>query len=201
VATNDPKMRALALFKSKGGILRTKDALALGIHARTLYALRDEGALEQISRGIHRLTDLPPLTHLDLVTVALRIPAATVCLISALDYHGITTQVPHEVHVALPKGTTTPRLDHPPLRVFRFSGPALTIGIESVNLDGIPVRIYGVAKTVVDCFRMRNRIGLDVALEALRLGTERGLRPADLLVIARKCGVARVMTPYLEAMA
>ncbi len=198
---DDPRTRALALFESKGGILRTKDALALGVHARTLYALRDEGTLEQISRGIHRLADLPPLTQPDLVTVALRVPAATICLISALDYHEITTQIPHEVHVALPKGTTTPRLDHPPLRVFRFSGPALTIGVESVDLDGIPVRIYGLAKTVVDCFRLRNRIGLDVALEALRLGMEKGLRPADLLVIARKCGIARVMTPYLEAMA
>jgi len=198
--TDDPRTRALTFFRSKGGILRTKDALALGVHPRTLYALRDEGELEQISRGIHRLADLPPLTHPDLVTVALRIPAATICLISALDYHEITTQIPHEIYVALPKGTTTPRLDHPPLRVFRFSGPALTIGVESVDLDGVPVRIYGLAKTVVDCFRMRNRIGLDVALEALRLGMEKGLRPTDLFVIARKCGVARVMTPYIEAM-
>ena len=196
----DPESRALRAFETRGGILRTREALDLGIHARTLYALRDRGALEQLARGVYRLAHLPPLAHPALVTVALRVPTATVCLISALDVHEITTQIPREVQIALPRGTHSPKLDHPPIRVFRFSEPALSLGVETTNLDGVPVRVYGMAKTIVDCFRLRSRIGMETALEALRMASEKGLRPADLLPIARKCNVARVMTPYLEAM-
>ena len=150
---------------------------------------------------MYRLTELPPLSHPDLVTVALRVPKGVVCLISALSFHEITTEVPHEVQIALPRGTKTPKLHHPPLRVFRFSEPGLSLGVQTVKLDGIDVRIYDPAKTVVDCFRYRNKLGVDVAIEALRLCIERKLaRPADLLRYARKCRAERVMLPYIEAL-
>jgi len=195
------EMLALRQFRARGGVLRTAEALRLGIHPRTLYLLRDEGRIEAISRGVYRLADLPPLAHPDLVTVALRVPNSVVCLISALAFHEITTEVPHEVQIALPRGTKTPKLDHPPLRVFRFSEPGLSLGVQTVNLDGIDVRIYDPAKTVVDCFRYRNKLGVDVAIEALKLCIERKLaRPADLLRYARKCRAERVMLPYIEAL-
>jgi predicted transcriptional regulator of viral defense system len=182
-------------------VLRTADALRLGIHPRTLYQLRDQGQIEAISRGVYRLADLPPLAHPDLVTVALRVPKGVVCLISALAFHEITTEVPHEVQIALPRGTKTPKLDHPPLRVFRFSEPGLSLGVQTVKLDGIDIRIYDPAKAVVDCFRYRNKLGVDVAIEALKLCIERKLaRPADLLRYARKCRAERVMLPYIEAL-
>lgn len=194
-------IHALRQFRAHDGVLRTAQALRLGIHPRTLYQLRDQGRIEAISRGVYRLADLPPLAHPDLVTVALRVPNGIVCLISALAFHDITTEVPHEVQIALPRGTKTPKLDHPPLRVFRFSEPGLSLGVQTVKLDGIDVRIYDPAKTVVDCFRYRNKLGVDVAIEALKLCIGRKLaRPADLLRYARKCRAERVMLPYIEAL-
>jgi predicted transcriptional regulator of viral defense system len=195
------EMLALRQFRARGGVLRTGEALRLGIHPRTLYQLREQGRIEAISRGVYRLADLPPLSQPDLVTVALRVPRGVVCLISALAFHEITTEVPHEVQIALPRGTKTPKLDHPPLRVFRFSEPGLSLGVQTVELDGIDVRIYDPAKTVVDCFRYRNKLGVDVAIEALKQCIERKLaRPADLLRYARKCRAERVMLPYIEAL-
>jgi len=192
--------QAIKTFREHGGILRTKQALHLGIHPRTLYQLRDDGVVDQVSRGVYRLAVLPALAHPDLVTVALRVPRAVFCLISALAYHDATSEVPHEVQIALPRGTKTPELDHPPIRVFRFSGPALSEGIEVVQLDGVDVRIYDLPKTVADCFRFRNRLGIDVAIEALNLAIKRkGVRPADVLRHARLCRIESVVLPYLEA--
>ncbi len=195
-----PTKQAIELFREGGGVLRTKDALALGIHPRTLYGLRDAGVLDQVSRGIYRLASEPAPAHPDLVTVALRVPRAVVCLVSALAYHDATGEVPHEVQIALPRGTKSPRIHHPPVRVFRFSGAALTDGVEVVKLDGVDVRIYSLPKTVVDCFRFRNKLGTDVAVEALGEAIRRKeVRPADILRYARRCRIENVIIPYLEA--
>jgi predicted transcriptional regulator of viral defense system len=188
-------------FSQSGGLLRTGAALRAGIHPRTLYDMRDEGVVEQLSRGLYRLADLPALSNPDLVTVGLKIPAGVVCLISALAYHEITTQIPHEVHVALPRGAEPPRLKHPPLRVFWFTGRAFTEGIETHKVDGIRLRVYSPEKTLADCFKYRNKIGLDTVLEALRLYRSRK-RPnvGELMKFARVCRVEKVMRPYLEAL-
>jgi predicted transcriptional regulator of viral defense system len=192
---------AEALFRKHGGMLRTSEATALGIHPRTLYRLRDENRLVTVSRGLYRLADLPELSDPDLVSVAARIPQAVICLISALAIHEITTEIPHEVSIALPRTVKRPRLDHPPLRIFWFSGDALTEGIEEHKIDGVKVRVYGPEKTVADCFKFRNKIGLDVAIEALKLCRERkGSTPRKLFHYARICRVERVMRPYLEAL-
>jgi predicted transcriptional regulator of viral defense system len=197
----DAKQAALALFEKHNGTLRTKQALALGIHPRTLYGLRDEGLLERVSRGVYRLASLAPLSNPDLVTVALRVPRAVVCLVSALDFHGLTAEIPREVQIALPRATHTPSIDHPPIRVFRFTGEALTAGIMDADIDGVTVRLYDPSKTVVDCFRFRNKLGMEVVLDALSRWRDRRIgRPADLLHYARLCRVERVMLPYLEAM-
>ena len=191
---------ATGLFREQGGTLRTREAIALGIHPRTLYAMRDAGILEQLSRGLFRLADLPPLGHPDLVPVALRVPDGVLCLLSALSLHGLTTQIPHEVYLALPRGADRPRLDHPPLRVFWFTGRAFSEGIEVHPLDGVEVRVYGAAKSVADCFKYRNKIGIDVAVEALRLFLRRkGSKVDDLMHYARICRVERVIQPYVEA--
>ena len=158
---------AIRAFRENGGLLRTKEVLAHGVHPRTLYQMREEGLLDQVSRGIYRLASFPSLSQPDLVTVALRVPKAVICLISALAFHEATTEIPHEVYVALPRRTKSPRLDYPPVRVFWFSGPALAEGVQVVKLDGVRLRIYDLPKTVVDCFRFRNKIGLDVAVGAL----------------------------------
>lgn len=198
---NDARAAAAARFRERGGILRTTEALQLGIHPRTLYALRDAGVLERLSRGVYRLASMPPPGNPDLVAVALRAPQGVICLLSALAVHDLTTQIPHEVHVALKRGAEPPRLEHPPVRVFWFTGEAFTSGIERHVLDGVGVRVYGAAKTVADCFKYRNKLGLDVALEALKLYLrKRRARPADLTRFARVCRVEAVMRPYVEAL-
>jgi predicted transcriptional regulator of viral defense system len=197
----DRHQRAQEVFRQRGGILRTGDALALGIHPRTLYRMRDEGVVDQISRGVFRLSSLPGLAHPDLVAAALRVPRGVVCLVSALAHHEATSEIPHEVQIALPRKTKAPKVDYPPLRVFWFSDAALSEGVETAVLDGVGVRIFDLPKTVVDCFRFRNKLGLDVAVEALGQAIKRkGVQPAEVLRYARLCRVERVMLPYLEAL-
>jgi len=194
--------RAISIFQENGGLLRTHEALAAGIHARTLYSLRDAGALEQSGRGLFRLSNLPPLSEPDLVAVAKRIPSAVVCLISALSLHELTSQIPHVVQIALRPGSRTPRLDHPPLEVFRFSPSSLAAGVEERRVDGVTVRVFGAEKTLADIFKFRNRIGLEIAVESLRNYARRKRRRFDLVLkFARICRVDAVMRPYLETVA
>lgn len=192
---------ALDLFKEHPAGLHVSEALRLGIRPRTLYAMRDAGVLEKLTRGVYRLAKAPPLSNPDLVTVALKIPKGVVCLVSALSFHGITTQIPHVVHIALPFGAEKPRLKHPPTRFSWFKEPAFSSGVEVHKVDGASVRVYSLEKTVADCFKFRNKIGLDVALEALKLCLKKKRsKPDDLLKYARVCRVERVMRPYLEAL-
>src|SRR5208337_2565987 len=199
--TQDRPSFARGIFRQHGGVLRTKDALRLGIHPETLYRMRDSGSLASLGRGLYRLSDLPPLGSPDLVTVGMKVPSGVICLVSALAFHGLTTQIPHEVYVALPRGKEPPRLAHPPLRVFWFTRRAFEFGIEAHRLDGTQVRIYGPEKTVADCFKYRNKIGLDTAREALKLYLEGGKKNLDaMLEAADVCRVSKVMRPYLEAL-
>jgi len=192
--------KARATFQRHGGVLRMAEAVRVGIHRRTLYAMRDAGIVEMLSRGLYRLADAPPLANPDLVTVALKVPRGVVCLISALAHHQLTTQIPHEVYVAIPRDSEPPRLDYPPVRVFRFNPRSYGAGVETHALDGVSVRIYSREKTLADCFKYRNKIGLDTVLEALRLYKEQGrIDVAALLRYAALCRVAKIMRPYLEA--
>ena len=176
------------------------EALGHGITPYTLYALRDRGVVVPVSRGIYRLAELPPLSDPDLVTVSLRYPNAVICLVSALAFHDITTQIPHEVSVAVPRDSRLPSLEHPPVRAHRFSKASYDAGIEVHRIDGATVKIYDREKTLADCFKFRNRIGMDVVLEALRLYRERnGLNLRALLGYSRACRVEQVIRPYLEA--
>jgi predicted transcriptional regulator of viral defense system len=193
--------KVIEAFRQAGGVLRTAQALRGGVHRRDLYALRDAGVLERLSRGVYRLAELPPVGDPDLVTVATRVPKAVIALVSALYVHGLTTEIPHEVSIALPRGAARPRLDWPPLRIYRMSGSMFSSGIETRQRDGVTIRVYGAAKAVADCFKFRSRIGTEVALEALRTGLdERKFTPAEVLRAARLCRVEAVVRPYLEAM-
>ena len=193
--------KAKTLFLKQGGILKTKEAIRVGIHPRTLYEMLNAGVLERLNRGLYRLADLPPLGNPDLVSVSLKVPHGVICLISALHYHDITTQIPHEIYLALGRGTEPPRLDHPPIRIFWFTGRAFAEGVEMHKIDGIPIHIYSPEKTVVDCFKYRNKIGLDVAIEALReCWRNRRCTMDQLWYYAKICRVTNVMRPYLEAL-
>ncbi len=191
---------AKELFLSHGGILRTGDALNLGIHRRTLYAMRDGGLLERLDRGLYRLAELPPLSDPDMVTVARKIPDGVICLISALHFHDMTTQIPHAVSIAVPRGKEPPRLGYPPTKIYAFSGKAFTAGIEEHVIDATPIRVYSAEKTIADCFKYRNKLGMEIIREALQFYREK--RKPDrrkLLQFARICRVEKAMRPYLEA--
>jgi predicted transcriptional regulator of viral defense system len=186
--------RATKIFKKHGGILRTFQALKAGIHPETLYDMRDSGVLEAISRGVFRLSDIPPLDNPVLVTVATRVPSSVICLISALAFYELTTQIPHVVHIALSRGSEEPRLDYPPIKTYRFTGEAFTAGVDIHDLDGVRVRIYSPEKTLADCFKFRNKIGLDTVIEAIRFYRERrGIKVDDLMRYAAVCRVKRIM--------
>jgi len=191
---------AMTLFEQHAGQLRTSQAIRLGIAPRTLYALRDAGRIEEVTRGVYRLPGAPVSEYADLVQVALRIPKGVICLVSALAFHGLTTQIPHEVFVALPLDAEKPRLAYPPVRLFWLSRPAYEAGVEERVLDGVTVRLYSREKTIADCFKYRNKTGLSLALEALKEGLGQGCKPETLLEFARTDRVEKVMRPYLEAL-
>ncbi len=193
--------KSLPLLAKQAGVVRLSDALKLGIHRETLRAMRECGLLEQVSRGLYRLSDAKPLSDPDLVVVGKRVPGAVVCLVSALAFHELTTQIPHEVHIALKRGRRHPRLEHPPLKVYWWAAPALQQGVEKHVRDGVEIRITGAERSVADAFRYRKQLGLDLAIEALRAWHERrGARPDALLKAARAVHVETVIRPYLQAL-
>jgi predicted transcriptional regulator of viral defense system len=194
------KKRSIQIFRKSGGQLRMSEAMAHGITRYMLYSLRDKGIIEQVSRGVYRLVELPPMSNPDLVTVSLRFPNAVICLISALSYHNITTQIPHAVSVAVPRDSRVPSLDYPPIQAHRFSNDTYNSGIENHSIDGVPVKIYTPEKTLADCFKFRNKIGMEVVLEALKLYRSRQkFNLEKLLTYAKICRVKNIITPYLEA--
>ncbi len=192
--------RAKSILRQSKGLLRTRDVLRLGIHPRVLYALRDAGDLEQVGRGLYRMAQSTPLTNPDLSAVAARVPKGVICLISALAFHEMTSQVPHEVYLAMERGSKPPKLAYPPLRLFWFTSDAFAEGVESHTIDGVTVRVYCPEKTLADSFKYRHKIGLDVALEALkRYRQSKRLDVKALLRFACICRVEAVMRPYLES--
>ena len=191
---------ALKAFRDKGGTLRTRDLIAHGVHTDALYALRDSGRVVELGRGLYRVADAGEAEHPDLAVIASRAPSAAVCLISALSYHGITTQIPSTVHLAVPRGNYHGIKLSIPVTVYRFDPKTFDEGLESHSVGGLPVRIYSAARSVVDCFKFRNKLGLEVALEALRLARQRKrVQNRELLRYARLLRVEKPMTPFLQA--
>jgi predicted transcriptional regulator of viral defense system len=196
----DATAQVLRLARRRGSITRREVAQA-GIHTQTLSRLVRAGSLQRVARGRYRLPDAPITEHHGLALVAAAVPTAVICLVSALSFHEIGTQLPHEVWIALDRRTRRPALSYPRLRVHRFSGKALTEGIETHRLEGESVKVYGVAKTLADVFKYRNKVGLDVALEALReVWRARKATMDEIHFYARVCRVERVMRPYLDAL-
>jgi predicted transcriptional regulator of viral defense system len=191
--------RALDLARQRG-MVRSGDLAAAGASRVTLTRLTASGQLEKVGRGLYRLPQTPMSADESLAAIALKVPQAVFCLLTALQFHGLTTQLPRQVWLAMPRGSHAPRVEYPPIRMVQYSGAAYAEGIEIFERDKVTLRVYGVAKTVADCFKHRSAIGLDVALEALK-ETRAGQRASadDLWRFAKICRVANVMRPYLEA--
>jgi predicted transcriptional regulator of viral defense system len=191
----------LALVRRRG-MVRPRDLDGYGIPRAFLTRLYRRGLLNRPSRGIYVLPDSEATEHHDLAEVCKRVPRAVVCLLSALRFHGLTTQAPFEVWLGIDRKARLPRLDHPPLRVVRFPAQALSEGVEEHKVEGVSVRVTTPARTVVDCFAYRNKVGLDVALEALRdCWRQRRATMDELHRAAQARRMANVMRPYLEAVA
>lgn len=193
--------RALRLIEELG-LARPRDLEARGVTRAELYRLVREGLVVREARGIYTTAGHALTADHTLAQVAKRVPEGVFCLLTALRFHELTTQSPAEVWIALPEKARKPRLDYPRLRVARFSGAALTEGVEKHRVEGVTIGVYSAAKTVADCFKYRNKIGIDVAVEALRDYSRRYRGGAnDLARFARICRVSRVMQPYLDSIA
>jgi predicted transcriptional regulator of viral defense system len=193
-----PTQRVLDLVRQMG-MLRPTQLQAIGIPRVILARLTSSGQLAKVGRGLYRLADAPVAEQEGLATIAVKVPQAVFCLLTALQIHELTTQLPRQIWIAMPQGSHTPKLDYPPVKMVQFSGEAFSEGIEVIKTDQVALRVYCVAKTVADCFKHRNKIGLDVAIEALKDALSQKKASAnDLWRYAKICRVANVMRPYLE---
>ena len=198
MSKNSPENQVLELAQQ--GLLRVCDLTSRGLHPEYLRRLYQKGLVRREGRGLYIAADAEISVHYGLAQVAKRIPHGVICLLSALSFHEIGTQLPHQVWMAIDRRAAKPKMQFPPLRVMRFSGAALTEGIETYRIEGVPVQIFNPAKTVADCFKYRNKIGLDIALEALKeCIRDRRTTMDDLWHFAQVCRMTNVMRPYMEA--
>ncbi|MCK5875707.1 MAG: type IV toxin-antitoxin system AbiEi family antitoxin domain-containing protein [Alcanivoracaceae bacterium] len=191
--------RVLDLARQKG-LLRTSDLDAIDAPRVVLTRLTAAGLLTKVGRGLYRLPSHSGSEHEGLAAIATKVPQAVFCLLTALQFHELTTQLPRQIWIAMPRGSHVPRIDYPPIKMVQMTGEVYMAGIEEYQRDGVKLRVYGAAKTVADCFKHRNKLGLDVALEALKdARAKRKATADDLWHYAKICRVANVMRPYLEA--
>jgi predicted transcriptional regulator of viral defense system len=189
------------IFTNNNGILRASKAIELGVPKHVLYEMVKRGELVRETQGIYRLSEIDPLGNPDLVNISLRVPRAVFCLISALYFHELTTQIPHYVYFALPRDVKTPKIEYPPISVFHFSEKSYEAGIVEHTLDGVRVKIYDREKTIADCFKFRQKVGMDVTLEAIKDYLKQPRPNVSLLLkYARNNRVEKIMHPYLEAL-
>jgi predicted transcriptional regulator of viral defense system len=198
---NNPYTKYKKIFAENSGILRASTAIELGVPQHVIYKMVEDGELVRETQGVYRLSESDPMSNPDLVQISLRVPRAVICLLSALYFHELTTQIPHQVYIALPRDVKTPKIGYPPIKAFHLSEASYKSGIEEHVLDGITVKIYIKEKTVADCFKFREKIGVDVAIEVLKdyLKQPRPNLPS-LIKYARTNRVENVMRPYLQVL-
>ena len=189
------------LFPDGTEYVHMAEAIASGISRRQFYAWRDQGLIKPISRGIYCLAKASNLSMPDLAIVSLRFPKSVICLLSALSYHGLTTHIPHVISVAVTTGTRLPRLDFPPVESHRYNKASFFAGIDVYKIDNISVQIYNPEKTIVDCFKFRHKIGMDILLEALNCYKKKfSLNTNTIMEYAKLCRMEKIITPYMESL-
>lgn len=189
------------VFEKHNGLLRVSEAVRLGVPEHIVYEMVQKGELVKEVRGVYRLTDSDPLGNSDLVQVSLLVPKGVICLISALYFYELTTQIPHSIYVALPQNAGRPRVAYPPLEVFWVTNSLHMVGVDVHVLDGVKVKIYNREKTVADCFKFRKRVGEDIALEALKdYINQPKLDVHKLLGYAKINRVEKLMIPYMKSL-
>jgi predicted transcriptional regulator of viral defense system len=202
VAQRKPKTQRQRILDAlaKRPVLRAREFIAMGVPRQAITRLVQSGEVQKLTRGLYALANYEPSQHQAIIEAQKRVPGGVICLLSALQFHDFTTQNPHEVWIAIDEKDRIPQLDYPPLRIVRFSKQLRHEGVKAHRLAGVDVHVTSQARTVADCFKYRNKIGLDVALEALRdFRAKKSGRMDELWTAAKLTRVTRVMTPYLEA--
>jgi len=191
----------MSFFQSHGGVARFSAILKAGFHPDSLSALEKEGRVEKIARGLYRVTNYTPGSHPDLVIASLQAPRGVICLLSALSFYEATSEIPRYVDLAIPQSTHANRINYPPVRFYRFAPKTWKAGIEKHEIEGHRIKVYSLAKTIADCFKFRNKIGIDPARDALKVAvTEKGIKPKEIIQYAKICRVDNIVKPILEAM-
>lgn len=191
----------VSFFRRSGGIVRFSAILKAGFHSDSLYALERENKIEKIARGLYKLTNYDIGAYPDLVISTLQAPQGVICLLSALSFHEATIEIPKYVDIAIPRGAHAYKIKYPPARFYRFGSKAWKAGIEEHKIEGYKVKIYNLAKTIVDCFKFRNKIGMNVAREALKTAVaEKNIKPKEIMQYAKICRVDNIIKPILETM-
>jgi len=193
--------KLINFLKKKGGLASYAEIIDAGFHKAILKAVLNSGQIQKIDRGLYRLSDGSTLSSPDLVAVSIKIPKGIVCLLSALAFHEATNEIPHYVDIAISRGAHANKMKYPPVRFYRFASNAWKAGIEEHEIEDHKIKVYNLAKTIADCFKFRNRIGADVARDALKVAvTEKGIKPKEIIQYAKICRVDSIVTPILEAM-
>ena len=189
------------LFKSNSGIVRFSAILKAGFHPDSLKTLEKEKKVKKIARGLYKLTNYDFGEYPDLVIACFQAPRGVICLVSALSFHEATIEIPKYVDIAIPKGTHAYRIKYPPVRFYRFDSKAWETGVEEHKIEGYKIKVYNLAKTIADCFKFRNKIGMNVARESLKVAiTEKNVRVNEIMQYAKICRVDTIIKPILEAM-
>ena len=188
-------------FQRHGGVARFSIILRAGFHPDSLSALVKEGRVEKIAWGLYRLTNYTPGSHPDLVTASLQAPKGVICLLSALYFYEATNEIPKYVDLAIPQGAHANRIKYPPIKFYRFASKAWKTGIEKHEVEGYQIKVYSLSKTIADCFKFRNRIGVNIARDALKVAIiEKGIKPKEIMEYAKICRVDSIIKPILETM-
>jgi predicted transcriptional regulator of viral defense system len=191
----------IEFLKKKGGMVSYKEIIKAGFNKAFLKDNLNSGRIQKVDRALYRLSDDFTLSNPDLVAVSIKVSKGVVCLISALAFHEATTEIPHRINIAIPRGAWANKINYPPVKFYHFASKAWEAGVEKHEIEEYQIKVYSLAKTVADCFKFRNKIGIDVAREALKTAiTEKGVQPKEIMKYAEICRVDNIIKPILEAM-
>jgi len=191
----------IEFLKKRGGMVSYKEIIKAGFNKAFLRNNLDSGRIQKVDRALYGLSDGFTLSNPDLVAVSIKVSKGVVCLLSALAFHEATSEIPRYINIAIPRGVHANKINYPPVKFYRFSFKSWEAGIEKQKIEGYQIKIYSLAKTIADCFKFRNKIGMDVAREALKIAiTEKGVQPKEIMQYAEICRVDNIIKPILEAM-
>ena len=191
----------IEFLKKRGGIVSYKEIIKAGFNKAFLKDNLDSGRIQKVDRALYRLSDGITLSNPDLVAVSIKVSKGVICLLSALAFHEATSEIPHHVNIAIPRGTYANKINYPPVKFYHFASKTWEAGIEKYEIEEYQIKVYSLAKTIADCFKFRNKIGMNVAREALKIAiTEKGVQPKEIMQYAEICRVDNIIKPILEAM-